>query len=44
MVNYMAKKYFHHYPVANKFWPAFDPIRMSGSISTGGLLHSLTSL
>ena len=31
-------------PVANKFWSAFDPIRISGSISTGGLLHSLTSL
>ena len=37
------KNYFHQYPVDNEFWSSFDPIRISGSTSTGGLLHSLTS-
>jgi len=37
----MARKnYFHRYP-ANEFWSAFDPDWISGSISTGSLLHSL---
>ena len=40
----MAKKtYFHQYLVDNDFWSAFDPNRISGSTSTCGLLHSLTS-
>ena len=40
----MAKKtYFHQYPVDNDFRSAFDPNRISGSTSTCGLLHSLTS-
>ena len=40
----MAKKnYFHQYLVDNDFWSAFDPNRISGSTSTCGILHSLTS-
>ena len=44
MANQMAKKnYFHQYPVANELWSTFDPNRISGSTSSTGLLHSLTS-
>ena len=40
-LNYMARKnYFHRYP-SNELWSAFDPDWISGSISTGSLLHSL---
>ena len=37
------KNYSHQYPVANELWSTFDPNRISGSTSTPGLLHSLTS-
>ena len=37
------KKYSHQYPAANELWSTFDPNRISGSTSTPGLIHSLTS-
>ena len=44
MSNQIAKKnYSHQYPVDNDFWSAFDPNRISGSTSTCGLLHVLTT-
>ena len=43
LIKWQKKNYFHQYPVDNDFWSAFDPNRISGSTSTGGLLHSLTS-
>ena len=41
--SYCVKK-DHQYPVANEFWSAFDPNRISWSTSTCGLLLSLTTL
>ena len=37
MVNYMTKKYVHHYPVANKFWSAFDPTGRSKATVTNNI-------
>ena len=43
LILWRKKNYFHQYPVANGFWSTFDPIRISGSTPTCGLLLSSTS-
>ena len=44
MANQMAKKnYSHQYPVASELWSIFDPNQTSGSTSSTGLIHSLTT-